>query len=385
MTGARSCAFVLSSTSPAEIVPEPEFPVSAAVRIGAAAAMRDGSVISTFMSAIAPRVGRIRNVSPTCCGAADLDLEAIGDERIGGRAGAGHRHRGAGEGIAQLPAAARHFEDVVAAGQRADVGARRGNRAGAGVEAVVEHFARRRLRRNRRRERPCRSMPSRCCAFTTSLSATAMRPSALCAGSSCSLRKSSRPPSAPPETLRLMSTELPGVCRAIVSRVESNGSCTVVSWLHVRAEHQRLAAADEHVDGAAVLLHGVDGNLLRQLVEQAVALIEQVVRRLPAGAGDARGDLVVQPRDALRERVDLGHFALDARIDLVADLVQARVEELAGAAASVLASLSSTWRAGIEVGEFATLWNALTNFCSVALRPFAESPNMLLRRSALEA
>jgi hypothetical protein len=50
-----------------------------------------------------------------------------------------------------------------------------------------------------------------------------------------------------------------------------------------------------------------------------------------------------------------------------------------------LASLSRTWRAGTEVGEFATLWNALTNFCSVGLRPFAESPNILFRVSALEA
>ena len=71
--------------------------------------------------------------------------------------------------------------------------------------------------------------------------------------------------------------------------------------VHVRAEHERLAAADEHVDGAAVLHHGVHGDLLRELVEQAVALIEQVVRRLPAGAGDARRNLVVQARDALRD------------------------------------------------------------------------------------
>ena len=65
VTDVRSCAFVLSSTSPAEMEPEPEFPASAPVRIGAAAAMRDGSETSTSMSATAPRVGRIRNVSPT--------------------------------------------------------------------------------------------------------------------------------------------------------------------------------------------------------------------------------------------------------------------------------------------------------------------------------
>ena len=61
----------------------------------------------------------------------------------------------------------------------------------------------------------------------------------------------------------------------------------VVSWFDVRTDHERLAAADEYVDRAAVLPHGVHGDLLRELVEQAVALIEQVVRRLPAGAGDS--------------------------------------------------------------------------------------------------
>ena len=93
VTDERNCASALSSTSPAEIEPVPVLPLSPAVRIGAAAATSEGSVISTLMSAIAPAVGRIRKVSPTSRRTAEVDLEAIDHERIGRSARAGHRHR----------------------------------------------------------------------------------------------------------------------------------------------------------------------------------------------------------------------------------------------------------------------------------------------------
>jgi hypothetical protein len=61
---------------------------------------------------------------------------------------------------------------------------------------------------------PVSVMPSRCCALTWVVIASAMRPSSLRAGSSISRRQSSSPPSVPPETPREMSTVPVGVFSA---------------------------------------------------------------------------------------------------------------------------------------------------------------------------
>ncbi len=95
-----------------------------------------------------------------------------------------------------------------------------------------------------------------------------------------------------------------------------------------RAEHERLAVADEHVHRAAVLLHGVDRHLLRELIEQLIALIHQIVRRLTAGTGKARLDVRVDIRDALRERIDLLYFAAQAEAHFIVHVLQARIEIL---------------------------------------------------------
>ena len=63
------------------------------------------------------------------------------------------------------------------------------------------------------------------------------------------------------------------------------------------AEHQRLAGADENVErGFAFGDHG-HADLGGQLVDELVALIEQVVGRL-AGLLDGHGDVAVEARDA---------------------------------------------------------------------------------------
>src|SRR4029450_3641848 len=61
----RRFGFVASTTLPAEIVPVPVLAVAAAVRIGAAAAILPGSLISTPMPVGASRVGRVSKRSPT--------------------------------------------------------------------------------------------------------------------------------------------------------------------------------------------------------------------------------------------------------------------------------------------------------------------------------
>ncbi len=61
-----------------------------------------------------------------------------------------------------------------------------------------------------------------------------------------------------------------------------------------------------------------------QLVEQRVALVEQVVGRL-VGACVRGCDLVVEIRDALGERRDLGRFAGDRGFDLLGEPVELRV------------------------------------------------------------
>ena len=173
-------------------------------------------------------------------------------------------------------------------------------------------------------------MPSWCCSFTTS-----RQRDAECARARCAPDRASR--CGNPAGRRACRRKCCGVMStraarrlagAIVSRVGSNGSCTVVSSFTSAPTTSGWPLPMNTLTVPPSCFTTFTEIFSRQLVEQAVALIEQVVRRLPAGAGDARRDLVVQPRDALRDRVDLGHFALDARIDLVADLVQARVEAL---------------------------------------------------------
>ena len=122
----------------------------------------------------------------------------------------------------------------------------------------------------------------------------AMRPSSLRAGSSIWLRQSSSPPSVPPDTTRDRSTVPAGVlqrqqCAFRIERIDLGGDLR-----RLRAEHQRLAIADEYVERR--IAFGDDGNadLGRQLVDERIALIEQVVGRL-AALLDGDGDVAVEP------------------------------------------------------------------------------------------
>ena len=149
-------------------MPLPVLVVAAAVRIGAAAATREGSVIAT--SKPLDRIARRLNdelVAGRGCPHPTTMRQAVGEERIARGAGACEGDRRAGILAAQRVASCRCArQHVVAAGERADVGARRASTTrGAGVRgdvadahaADIEEIA---------AERAVRSMPSRCCALT---------------------------------------------------------------------------------------------------------------------------------------------------------------------------------------------------------------------------
>jgi hypothetical protein len=87
------------------------------------------------------------------------------------------------------------------------------------------------------------------------------------------------------------------------------------------AEHQRLAVADEYVDRAGAFGDRGHAHLGGDLVDQAVALVEQVVRRL-AGILGGNGDFAVETGDALRQQGHLARFAGEARIDVGGHLAQ---------------------------------------------------------------
>ncbi len=69
------------------------------------------------------------------------------------------------------------------------------------------------------------------------------------------------------------------------------------------AQHQRLAGADEHIQRGLAFGDHADAHLRGKLVDERVALIEQVVGRM-AGLLNGSGDVAVQARDALREHID---------------------------------------------------------------------------------
>ncbi len=68
--------------------------------------------------------------------------------------------------------------------------------------------------------------------------------------------------------------------------------------LHLRAQHQALAAGDEHRQAAVVGLHRAQLQLLAQVGQRLVALVEQVVRRM--AQAQHRGDALVQLGNAAR-------------------------------------------------------------------------------------
>src|SRR3546814_10280915 len=70
------------------------------------------------------------------------------------------------------------------------------------------------------------------------------------------------------------------------------------------AEHQRLPARRENIEAAIVLLRGADPNVAGDLLHQRIALVEQIVRWLPAVPRLRIDDLIVEPGQCLRIAVD---------------------------------------------------------------------------------
>ncbi len=82
------------------------------------------------------------------------------------------------------------------------------------------------------------------------------------------------------------------------------------------AGHQRLSGADVHVERAIALPGGIDRHVLAELIDQAVALVHQIVRRL--AAGETGGNLPVEGGDAARQTIDLADVAPDLLLDACA-------------------------------------------------------------------
>ena len=91
-------------------------------------------------------------------------------------------------------------------------------------------------------------------------------------------------------------------CSLRIERVNGRGDLRGLD-----AEHQRLAIADEYIE--CRIAFGDDGNahLARQLVDERIALVEQVVGRLAALMERGR-NFAVEPGDSLRERGDFLRF-----------------------------------------------------------------------------
>jgi hypothetical protein len=90
------------------------------------------------------------------------------------------------------------------------------------------------------------------------------------------------------------------------------------------AEHEALAAGDEHAERAVVGRDGRELHVLAQLRDDPVALVQQVVGRVAAAQG--RRDLLIQLRDACGELVGLR----DRRLQVLRDAGLQRVEAAAG-------------------------------------------------------
>ena len=146
---------------------------------------------------------------------------------------------------------------------------------------------------------PVRSIPEWCCSLTTSDRPNAMRPNELRAGSSISSRKSRTPPNVPPVRLCVMSVA-PLVARtATPCRVRSYGLVVTESCAPLIAEHERLTVADVDIHAAVVLFDNAYVDVSGELIEQPVALVEQVIGRL-TGAGKTGGDLGSAARCSVR-------------------------------------------------------------------------------------
>ncbi len=168
-------------------------------------------------------------------------------------------------------------------------------------------------------------MPALCCSLTVSASTALMRPSALRVGSSTSLRERHR------AAERAAGDAAGDVDRRAARALEADGVPAGIVRIGGRddrrrflADDERLAAADEHVDLAVALFDRADVDVLRELVDEQVALVEQVVGRL-VGARVRGGNLVVEVGNALRERRDFGRLAGDRAFDLLAELAELRV------------------------------------------------------------
>ncbi len=101
-------------------------------------------------------------------------------------------------------------------------------------------------------------------------------------------------------------------------------------------QNQGLPAADKHIVLTAILHHHLGRHQLPQAVHQAVALVQQVVRRLAAGSIAEQGDLLVDAGDLGGVRIDL----VDRTGNLIVDVAIQAGQHLAHGAELVRQSLA---------------------------------------------
>ena len=111
-----------------------------------------------------------------------------------------------------------------------------------------------------------------------------------------------------------------------LARVRFRADCPQILGLFI--DHQRLSVADIHIGGAVILQLHADLNFLVQLVDDLVALIEQIIGHLPLPVGDGALDIAIQCSDLLRIVIDRADASGDLIVESVGDVGQPLIDRL---------------------------------------------------------
>ena len=119
----------------------------------------------------------------------------------------------------------------------------------------------------------------------------------------------------------------------------------------VLVEHQRLAIAQVHVDRAVGVARSGDAHELRQIRDQLVTLVEQLVRGLPRAR--ALRDLRVEGRDLRADGIDLIDVRGDAGVDVRVQSLELRARgvEVGGERVGIAEQRLSGGRGGRVIGH----------------------------------
>jgi hypothetical protein len=173
--------------------------------------------------------------------------------------------------------------------------------------------------------------------------------------------------------------------RAAVGADRQLHARTVVLVLHdgepgrVRTQHQRLAAADQHIHAAVVLADRRDVDLRTELFQCQVASVQQIgcSAELPAA--------VIWPlRSAIWPASVLMVPAASPSLLLISVLMplELAVQSAAGVRTRFSPSISNWLRCAVEVGSRPTASTWLKKRCTAVLTPVSGLPSTVLMRAA---